>query len=185
MIRFLALLKFAVRTEVVLEFGLLPRVIAVQRSGALLHQLAVLEVIKREVADHIRLVPIPVVEFQAVRLSHSSSTYIWEVTHVNPVKIDQDIGIRRSNAFITAGDGSIAGPEPGVGTGVSVPGADEHVVLSVALHIDLDFFDYQQTPNVGHAVRYIHCHVVDNRILDGHFRRGSEHEGRKNPQKNA
>ena len=109
------------------------RVLSVQRPGPALRQLAILDVIKRQVTDHIRLIPILVVQFQAVGLSHSMPVDFWKVAHVNAVEIDQHIGVGGSDPVVTAGGRCVSGPKPGVRSGVSIPGSDKDSFFAVAL----------------------------------------------------
>jgi hypothetical protein len=155
-----------VGAEIVLKYGFLIRFVSVQRPGSLLSQTAILDVIEGEIADHVRLVTIFVGELQAVSLSHSVPVDVRKIANVDVVEVDQDIRVRGSDAFVTIGCRRVSGPEPGVWSGVSIPGPNEDVVLPVAFQINFHLLDHQQSPDIRDAIRNIHREIVGDRVRD-------------------
>src|ERR1700761_5405597 len=128
--------RFAFRAEVVVEFRLLLRLVSVQCPGPRLHQLSLMDVIESEVANDIRFIPVLVIQLEAVGLSHSVPANIGQVTYIDPIKVDQHIGIRGSDTLVAASYRRVPSPEPGVRSRVSIPGSHKNIVLSVTLQVD-------------------------------------------------
>src|SRR6516164_6191927 len=68
------------------------------------------------------------------------------------------------DAFVTASNGCVAGPEPCIRAGVAVPCSHENFVLPVSLQVNLHFLYDEKIARVRNAVWYLHCQIVRNRV---------------------